>query len=58
MDPRVGLDTSETEIYLPLLEIETRYHCHKAHTLSSPVSFQLNVLSAIITYITHSASTK
>ena len=58
MDPKGGLDTSETEIYLPLLEIKTRILCHKAHTLSTPLSFQLSVLTAIITYITLSASTK
>ena len=58
MYPRGGLDTSEREIYLPLLEIETRILCHKAHTLRIPINFQLNVLTAIITYITLPASMK
>jgi len=56
MDPRAGLDTLETEIYLPLLEVKTRFHCHEAHTLSIPFSFQLNVLNAITTHITLSDS--
>ena len=56
MDPRAGPDTLETEIYMPLLEVKTRFHCHKAHTLSIPLSSQLNALSVITTHITLSDS--